>query len=244
MFTSLWRDPHLLARTHHWRPSIGTIDSTSLQVDSSFNPLPGSVADPGLKALAETMHSQWERIALEEEERGLTRGFVTMRQPLYLPSSPPSSPGARSSPSSSPGSLGSPGAEEAPTRLVGVLDAFSGRVLAVTGDCAVFEAGLKLDFKIISIDGHPVIQDIISPLTDARLSKSLGEQTGDVQMLRLTVAYHDTEVRGDMLVVKMRVSCSAARSRSLMAPQGFRLQEGGVSKAEPEDEGEGDDEGE
>ena len=171
-----------------------------------------------MRALAQTLHSQWERIAAEEEERGLTRGFVTIRQPEFS-LSPPGSPGAPDSPGApgSPVAPSSPGGD-ATMRLVGVLDAFSGRVLAVANDCAVFEAGLKVDFKIIAVDQFPVIQDIISPLTDARLSKSMGEQTGGMQLLRLSVAYHDTEVRGDMLVVKMRVSCSAARSRSLLAP--------------------------
>lgn len=166
------------------------------QVDSELNPLPGSSSrDPTLRSLhmlAKTLKPQWARIAQEEEERGLTRGFVTMKQKV----------------------VGLDGV----TRYVGVLDAWSGQVLAVAGDSAVYDAGLKIGYRVIALDGMHVSRDMITTISSVKMANVLrddSEKRGR-QLTRLTVEHHDTEVRDDMLVVKMRVSCSAARAASLV----------------------------
>eukprot|EP00966_Prymnesium_polylepis_P017327 399422-Prymnesium_polylepis.1 len=94
-----------------------------LQVDAYLDPLPGASgpAVRNLHMLARTLRGQWERIAAEEEQRGTTRGFVTIRQPVRM--------------------------GDALSRMVGVFDAWSGRVLAVAADSAVYDAGLKMDYS-------------------------------------------------------------------------------------------------
>ena len=167
-----------------------------LQVDIELNPL-RSTDEEGvaMAGLTKSLKAQWARIAREEEIRGLTRGFVMLREPVDV------------------------GDEaEAPTRLVGIVDAWNGRVLAIAADCELYDAGLKLGYKVVAIDGHPVTRDMISAISHVRMAASLGEQDEESardKKLRLTVEHHDTEVRGDMLVVKIRVSCGAGRSANL-----------------------------
>ena len=115
----------------------------------------------------------------------MARAFVTMRQPLDGGGAPP--------------------------RLVGVVDGWTGAVVAVASDSAVYEAGLKLDDRIIAVDGHVITRDMLTALTDSRIDLTAKLAEGK-RMLRLTASYNDTEVRDDLLVVRVRVSCSASRS--------------------------------
>jgi len=180
-----------------------------LQVDAYLDPLPGASgpAVRNLHMLARTLRGQWERIAAEEEQRGTTRGFVTIRQPVRM--------------------------GDALSRMVGVFDAWSGRVLAVAADSAVYDAGLKMDYSVKAIDGYPVIRDMLTAVTDARLAYNMDDSRGR-KVMRLTVSHHDTEVRGDMLVVKMRVSVSARSSsmikKSFMAGSKDGFRKGSMAK--------------
>ena len=184
----------------------------TLQVDSHLDPLPGTSgpAVRNLHMLARTLRAQWERIAAEEEQRGTTRGFVTIRQPVGMMEG-----------------------KDGLSRMVGVFDAWSGRVLAVAADSAVYDAGLKMDYCVKAIDGYPVIRDMLTAVTDARLAYNMDDSPGR-KMMRLTVSHHDTEVRGDMLVVKMRVSVSARSSsmikKSFMAGSKDGFRKGSMAK--------------